>query len=1404
MENQTSRTVHNLNSISNSPIRSYRRRPFSNGLRKREGLPISSNFDIEPSQSNLLSIHDDQIEREVENIFRPSDDDEDEVDQIPPVPSTSEVSEKGYLSSLRNPPPSTSSSTLVNEEESYPDNIRKKIRGTNSHLSGMEYGPSHLLSAFEIPQGAHFVHHTPSQPFAQNGQSVTSSKLNQDYSRTQRSFNHFELRQADHESSPPLAAERSPSPDHQPEPSPHRTSNTSHSLRPGNSPPIPSHEQPPPSPRRSYPTVHDQNIFKAMIHSPKTNSLSSHQSYNRSSTQDISSSRYSKIPARKQEDEDEDVLQTPKQTKNTDFCSAAMAAIDQVVSGQKPKVSNTTFESNTPRPVDSISASRPISARFPRPPLAHLAGRLKAQSTQDASKNRQEGPASKVDHPPPLPIQEHVHQLVHNTHTDEFSAKSVSAPSRAPLDPPTTRKSVPSTGLQDERRLKGLLKNSPDPQRPAPTVETHPTSNPVNNTHSGPHLARTQSHPNPLHKSKPSYDGSVVYKSQRAEIHESSIGFERQQNHDKLASNQQHGWPASPFLRPKNPDSDSDSGDSPDLPVVVEELDQGPNVASQVLLNRHSVRKKVAFVGASDHQGSHEIRLQSQVPQPLHSKIGSSPEDYPYDPANLTFKKETSRFAPLQHSMSETSVMDSGSQTLSTPKITGFYPMTPAPPAPRRSNPLPVPSSSTLSSATDKRLDQLKAQEPEGLSRKQHHEAGPDQTSEIPLPVPSSSTLSSATDKRLDRLKAQEPQGVSRQQHREARPVQTSQSGHHLHIPDRNIEKQKLENFKGKGKAIEEPTVNLDAYFTPVPKSKKESEPKGQAQRTLDTQLAYQSRRMNTDDTLLDATQLEFSRLTAPTPHPPGWFAETPVPHVKIKPKKRVVKSPPIETDQTHIGNQDNLSRRPPDVSAIPSSSRQASSDHLAGPKRDQSSQFVTTTAINSLPGTARYDVKGKPSHPPPKSNVNTTDLLNQPVSQSTNNMRTHHPRSNSPNLQPTHDKVSSTSTLESSNQRPSLSTKPESTPIPPTRPPEDISAQVMPNRAQHLRPPTRQSADITHASMAVNCLNLLQQSIRGKLGPLDDVDLMNMSLPPCAGGDYSTFEVSGQQDVGQIAHLLKDLLGDIQELKTTKTGVESLAESSSFLLADDTLRPKASPDPAMLPHSHNSILGALARQSDKVATTRAPLVDHLGFNDESLRSPESQDVKTDIKTCDLISKPRTSLRSRALLDWIKIPTSLNGYKRYQWVIGLIFLQVLMVWLVISLATVRAVNLAHAGHYYPRYVLPGHTGIISRILQSYHYLSPERLEDTANSSWWQIGLRSIVDISWFIIDWIFGFRWSLDRITNVTSFQTNDSENWFESMIELIFSFFFENHHERFGEGEIVWVNQAGVTSYLRSGFSPT
>lgn len=1357
MENQNSRTNNNLNSTSNPPFRSYRRRPFSNGLRKREELPISSNFDIEPSQSNPLSIHrDDQIAREVENIFRSdSDDDEDQAHQIPPVPSTSEVSEKGYLSSLRNPPPSTSSSTLVNEEETYPHNIRKKSRGPHSQLCGMEYGPSHLLSAFEIPQGVHFVHHTPSQPFTSkhNGQSVASSKLKQDHPYTQRSFNHFELRQADHEPSPPLGAERSPSPNDQYEPPHHPPSNTSHSLRSGKSPP--AHDQPPSSPRRSYPTAHDQNRFKAMVHSPKRHSLASHQSYTQSSNQDITSSRLSKIIGRNQEEED--ILLTPKQTKNTDFCSAAMAAIDQVVTGPKPKVANTTFESKTPRPVDSMSVSRPASARFPRPPFAHLAGRLKAQATQDASRNRQEGTSSVADHPLPSPIQEHTNQPIHNSLTDEIPAEPVLASSMAPLDPQTIRKSVPSTGLQDERRLKGLLKHSPEPQPPVSTVENHTISNSVNINHSGPHLSRTQSQPNPIHKSKPNYDGSVVYKSQRPETHESSIGFERQQSNDKSGTNQQqHGWPATPFLRPKNPDSDSDSGDSPDLPAAVQ--DQGPDVASQVLLNRHSVRKKVAFVGASDHQGSHEHRLQSQVSQPLHSKVGSSPEDHPYDPANVTFQKEKPRFPSLQHSMSETSVMGSGSHTLATPKITGSYPMTPAPPAPRRSTPLPVPSSSTLSSAPDKRLDRLKAREPEGVLRKQHHDAG---------------------------------------------SVQTSESSHHLHVPDTNLEKQKLASIKGKGKAIEEPTprVDLDAYFTPVPKSKKESEPKGQAQRTLDTQLAHQSRRINTDDTLLDATQLEFSRLTAPTPHPPGWFAGTPDPRVKTKPKKRVAKSPPIEIDQTRIGTEDIPSRKTFDASAttIPSSSRPNSSEHLAGPKRDQTPQFVTTTFNTSSSATTPHDVGGSSSHPPAKSHGNLTALHNQPASHSASNPRTPHSNLNSQNPPPTLNKQSSASALETSNERPPLSTKSQSisTSLPSTRPSDHIPAQVrdQASRAQHLRPPTRQTADITHASMAVNCLNLLQQSIRGKLGPLDDVDLMNMSLPPCAGGDYSTFEVSGQQDVGQITHLLKDLLGDIQDLKTTKTGVESLAESS-FLLADDTLRPKSSSDPAMHPHSHNSILGALARQSDKVATTRAPLADHLGFNDESLISPESQDVKTNIQSSDLIPKPKTSLPSFARLGWIKIPTILNGYKRYQWVMGLIFLQGLMIWLIISLATVRAVNLAHAGYYYPRYVPPGHTSLITRILQSYYYLSPE----PSNSSWWQIGLRSMIDITWFMIDWIFGFRWSLDKIPDLTSFHLDYHDGWLESMIELIFSYFFNERNPSSN------IKDDGVTSYsqFRAGFSPT
>ncbi|KAH9824257.1 hypothetical protein DFH28DRAFT_1162662 [Melampsora americana] len=1321
MEHQTSQPINSLNPTSSSPIRSYRRRPFSNGLRKRESLPISSTFDKEPSPSNPLSIHrNEQIEREVEHIFRSDSDEDEDQAQVPPVPSTSELSEKGYLSSLRNPPPSTSSSTLVNEEETYSDQIRKKLRAPNPHLSGMEYGPSHLLSAFEIPQGVHFVHHTPTQPFLSkpHSQSVSSSKLNQDHSRTQRSFNHFELRQADHEASPPLAAERSPSPDDQSEPPAHRISSISHSLRPGKSAPIPPSEQQPSSPRRSYPTIHDQNRFKAMIHSPKRHSLLSHQSYSHSSTQDITSSRFSKVPTRNQEDEEEDVLQTPKQTKNTDFCSAAMAAIDQVVTGQKPKVANTTFESKPSRPIDTINAGRPVSARFPRPPLAHLASKLKAQATQDASKDSQERPASVVDRSPPVPYQEHTTPLVHNTYTDEFTAKSVSASSNAPLDPQTARKSLLSTGLQDERRLKGLLKHPPDPPRPASTVEKRMTSNPVNITQTGPHLPRTQSLQNPLHKSKPNYDGSVVYKSQRAESYESSIGFERQQGVDKSGSNQQHGWPATPFLRPKNPDSDSDSGDSPDPPEVVEEVDQGPDVASQVMLNRHSVRKKVAFVGGSDHQGGHERRLQSQfyqAPQPSHSKIDSSPEDRPYDPANLTFKKESPKAALLQHSMSETSVMGSGSQTLSTPKITGFYPITPAPP-PRRSANLPVPSSSTLSSAPDKRLDRLKAQEPESVPRKQPHDAG------------------------------------------------LVQSTHHLHDPNDNLEKQKLGSIKGKGKATEEatPPVNLDAYFTPVPKSKKESEPNGQAQRSLDTQLAHQSRRMNIDNTLVDTTQLEFSRLTVPTPHPPGWFAGTPDPNVKMKPKKRSAKSPPIEPDQT-----------------------QASSHIL------------------------------------PKSHANTIASHKQPVSHPTNNTRTQHPHSDSQNLQPTLNKLISTSTLESNvhcksneaasiHERPSLATKSESTstPIPSTRPSDDISAQVrdQASRAQNLRPPTRQPADITHTSMAVNCLNLLQQSLRGKLGPLDDVDLMNMSLPPCVGGDYSTFEVSGQQDVGQITHLLKDLLGDIQELKTTKTGVESLAESSSFLLTDDTLRPKSSSDPVMIPHSHNSILGALARQSDKVATTRAPLADHLGFNDESLIPPDLQDLKTDVKSSDLISKPKTRSRSYALLEWIRLPTSLNGSKRYQWVIGLIFLQVLMVWLIISLATARAVNLAHTGYYYPRYGLPGHTSLISRILQSYHYLSPERVDDHSISSWWQIGLRSMIDLSWFMIDWIFGFRWSIERIPNLTTPNPSSSEGWIESMIELIFSSFFDRTsklNERMGF--IDQTHRIGSSSYsIRSGFSPT
>lgn len=491
--------------------------------------------------------------------------------------------------------------------------------------------------------------------------------------------------------------------------------------------------------------------------------------------------------------------------------------------------------------------------------------------------------------------------------------------------------------------------------------------------------------------------------------------------------------------------------------------------------------------------------------------------------------------------MSEESVFQTGSSTISTPRITGFYPATPAP-VPAQRPPVPVQSTSTQSQnpPANRRLERLK-----------------DAPSEVHSGAPRSD---SSTAERTHLT-----------------PAYSTQRGYQIQESVEPVEQRRqVSDIKGKGKQVPvAPQPDINSYFTPVQKKKMDSQRQPLTQHMLpDAQLARHSNRPNGDETVFDQTHIDVSRITVTTPHPPGWFASTPAIPSNVNQKKRRVNSPPDQSHlildrSRHTSKSANLSET---LMLAPSAHVMRTSSQS---QQERTPSYIASNAERPQPPRPSSATNLTKATPPSNQNISNTQLprvvQSSSMSGHTNNTgqsdhpadRLPVPTNTRPSAQQNTDQATLTSTSTptsidprrpdaiilthpSPNDQTSLKASHELMRTPPrsTRRPADHVPKPdskLTSRVQTLRPSISQMED---ASMTVNCLSLLQQSIHAPMADSSNVNLMNLSLPPISGGDYSTFEAEDPQHDDRVRSLLAEVMGDIQELKASKTSIEALADT--------------------------------------------------------------------------------------------------------------------------------------------------------------------------------------------------------------------------------------------------------------------
>ncbi|KAG0144595.1 hypothetical protein CROQUDRAFT_108410 [Cronartium quercuum f. sp. fusiforme G11] len=1291
----------------------------------------------------------------------------------------------------RHAPPSTSSSTLVNEEELITEIIRKsKSRRPIPELITSDYWPSSSISPFELPQGVH-LHHLPSHhpPTNPRDRPLSPPTVNlDDHSTTQSPFIHLKLRETHHDASTPLTSASSSAPEDQPEVPRHDVSHPIGSLHHRSSPTITSsalHRSPP---RNHFSAAHDKHRLQTLMKSPKRQHRPSHQSYIKALNQETLSPTVKETLEEEVDDDDdsEDINQTPKPAVSLQsFAPQALAIFDEFSATSNLTVSGERrpSEEKQSKTASAIDTGRRTTGRL-KPPFAHLVGKMKGSLyPKDGSMSLEEGKTSVGDHlAPPSNDQSSSRPNSHPAVDEVFSQHFNSGPLSGSSDAHVPRKS----GRQDEQRLKELRKQSPTPQTPSSAVEKpKASSNPTSANLDVPCRYESQLDPTRSTKlnNKPTetreghtlaYDASVVYKGQLPGGHGSVLGYGTRPV-DKLGSNDQPGWPESPFLKPKTSGSDSDSVDSPDELEVAGKDDHRSKLLGQLTPTPHSVRKTVAFVDGVDRKGheSHESpfrRVSDGSPE-----VPSSPEDGPYatTPGLTSIRSKARPLVRKQEPvMSEESVLASGFQTLSTPKILGFYPATPAPaplPPHQPNASQPVPSYSNLSTAAvaDKRLERLKGRPSEsrnGISRPKH-----------------------LTGQYKDVGLAQLNDG--------SYPTHTAHEQHHDVSKDPSV--------KGKGKErAEVATDGGDSVSNSTSVLRNPSQRQPSATQVPSTaKLARQPDRLNGEDMTFDQTHLDISRLTAATPHPPGWFAPTPVPAVHRDRKKPRSNPPTGQGDGNTIPPQNNLRPIKPSTgsaSSIVSLPQHPSSQHQSEHpvknssldlRLNHSSRLSTADHATSLPSTTNGETnaktsqhvqkplsQGKPqqqsSTVKPDHNANPSKViysrtqplnhglersqpdLNRPSSSSTSMPNNFH-RSNEITPNPPNPEDQTTPRPKPASL---MRTPPRATGLP-DRKPNQLPRVT--NQNQHLQPPL---ADTTHgpASMTMNCLSLLQRALSGD----KDVDLMNLSLPPIIGGDCSGFEIEEGNELSNVGIMLSDIMVRINEIKKNNSILENLVDSNSFQVNDiNQFNHLSSSDSTLRVLSNSSILGALSRTSEKIVKEREVLFDNLAKADDTTEN------KIESKTI----KPKQKL-GQIIMNYLKNPLNPSRLRQYRWILGMIFTQAFLGWLVFSLATVRAVNLSYVGYYSPR---DQPLNSFSKSILSYKYLNTE-------------SSNCMKDLFWFIIDWLTGFHWSIDRVKifNNNSLHSN-SIGIFDVFFELISSYFIFDDHD-----------QQGIIK--RTGFAPT
>lgn len=534
----------------------------------------------------------------------------------PPSPPHHHHHHHSNSKQILKPPPSTSSSTLVNDEDALPDTARTsnsiKIK---SQVLGKPYRHQTSISAFELPQGVH-LHDLQPQPntLKQRTQPLVESNINQ-YDKHPQSYSlRSNLDDAHTRVSHPRLTESSTSSEDHSEPFTNQPTepSTTPPSHPSTSSSLPhSHLSPPRNPRS---TAQDHQRLKNIMNSPKRTPRpvfhsQTHTSIRASNVNPIHQNATKlKDKASEEELDDEigtDMNQTQKQ--DVDFQRLghqAMAVLDRVLTASKVEV---PIKQSLPRESSSrfltADPSRSITTRPLKPPLAHLARRMKIPPVTESDLDALEDDC--ISSATPLVTVaslESPSQRILNAGLDKISDEIQRSTIENTFKAYPSRKSVSSFGRQDETRLKTLLTPSP-PAHPPAALKTHKNfaaesthlatqKQSENQSSSTTSTNKRQDNPNIANQSRHLLPDSRH--QGQVSGHRERVLSDAQQAGHKSESHNQPSWPYSPFLKPKSKGRGSDSSDSEDGPDHVHVAGKpaehpGPGAPSR------SIRKTVAF-----------------------------------------------------------------------------------------------------------------------------------------------------------------------------------------------------------------------------------------------------------------------------------------------------------------------------------------------------------------------------------------------------------------------------------------------------------------------------------------------------------------------------------------------------------------------------------------------------------------------------------------------------------------------------------------------------------------------------------------------------------------------------------------------------------------------------------------